>query len=102
MFRRTVFSTTNLLFGKDFNQISLHSEFNQLYFDFVYSDYFNKYSEFKYLLDLINQIDWSGVPEFNNPISLLFFAISEVGKKYFMFFSLSSFGSDILSINKPH
>ncbi len=39
----------------------LHSESNQLYFDFVYSDYFNKHSEFKYLLD------WSSVPEFNNP-----------------------------------
>jgi len=38
----------------------LHSESNQLYFDFVYSDYFNKNSEFKYLLD------WSTVPEFNN------------------------------------
>ncbi len=47
--------------------MSLHSESNQLYFNFVYSDYFNKNSEFKYLLDLINQIDWSVIPEFNNP-----------------------------------
>jgi len=29
--------------------------------------YFNKHSEFKYLLDLINQIDWSVIPEFDNP-----------------------------------
>ncbi len=35
----------------------LHSKSNELYFDFVYSDYFNKNSEFKYLLDLINQIE---------------------------------------------
>ena len=47
--------------------MSLYSESKQLYFDFVYSEYFNKHSEFKYLLDLINQIDWSVIPEFNNP-----------------------------------
>ena len=81
--------------------MSLYSESKQLYFDFVYSEYFNKHSEFKYLLDLINQIDWSVIPEFNNPISLLFFVISGVGKKYFLFFSLSFFGLAILSINKP-
>ncbi len=45
----------------------LYSESKQLYFDFFYSDYFNKHSEFKYLLYLINQIDWSVIPEFNNP-----------------------------------
>jgi len=47
--------------------MSLHSESNQLYFDFVYSDYFNKHSEFKFVFDLINQIDWPTVPKFNNP-----------------------------------
>ena len=47
--------------------MSLYSEFKQLYFDFVYSDYFNNHSEFKYLLDLINQIDLSVISEFNNP-----------------------------------
>ncbi len=47
--------------------MSLYSESKQLYFGFVYNEYMHKHSEFKYLLDLINQIDWSVIPEFNNP-----------------------------------
>jgi len=47
--------------------MSLYSESKQLYFDFVYSCYFNKHSEFKYSFDLINYIDWSVIPEFDNP-----------------------------------
>jgi hypothetical protein len=46
--------------------MSLYSNSSQLYFDFVYSDYFNKYSEFKYLPDLIKVIDWFVVPAFNH------------------------------------
>ncbi len=65
--RYDVFSTTNLLFRKVVNQMSLYSESKQLYFDFVYSDYSNKYYEFKYLFGLINHIDWSVIPEFDNP-----------------------------------
>ena len=60
--RYNVFSTTNLLSRKEVLQMSYYSNASQLY-----SDYFNKHSEFKYLLDLINQIDWSVIPEFNNP-----------------------------------
>ncbi len=66
--RYNVFGTTNLLSRKEVNQLSLHSNSSQLYFDFVYSDYFNKHSEFKYLLYLINQIDWSSASEFDNPM----------------------------------
>ena len=39
--------------------MSLYSESKQLYFSFVYDEYMHKHSEFNYLLDLINQIDWS-------------------------------------------
>jgi len=65
--RYNLFGTANLLSHKVVIQMSLYSKSKQLYFDFVYSDYFNKHSEFKHLLDLINQIDWSVISEFNNP-----------------------------------
>jgi|LSQX01.3.fsa_nt_gb hypothetical protein len=41
-----------------------YSNASQLYFDFVYDQYLNVHSESKYLLDLINVIDWSVVPNF--------------------------------------
>ena len=41
-----------------------YSNASQLYFDFVYDQYLNEHSESKYLLDLINVIDWSVVPNF--------------------------------------
>jgi len=46
--------------------LSLYGNSSQLYFDFVYSDYMKEHSEFKYLLDLIDMIDWSVVGDFNN------------------------------------
>ncbi len=46
--------------------MSLFGKSSQLYFDFVYSDYLKEHSEFKYLLDLFDMIDWSVVPDFNN------------------------------------
>lgn len=48
--------------------MSLYGNSSQLYFDFVYSDYMKEHSEFKYLLDLIDMIDWSVVPDFSNKI----------------------------------
>lgn len=44
--------------------MSYYSNASQLYFDFVYDQYLNVHSESKYLLDLINVIDWSVVPNF--------------------------------------
>ncbi|HOP34566.1 MAG TPA: hypothetical protein PKY75_05440, partial [Defluviitoga tunisiensis] len=44
--------------------MSYYSNASQLYFDFVYDQYLNEHSESKYLLDLINVIDWSVVPNF--------------------------------------
>jgi len=44
--------------------MSYYSNASQLYFDFVYDQYLNVHSESKYLLDLINVIDWSIVPNF--------------------------------------
>ncbi|HPU60393.1 MAG TPA: hypothetical protein PK723_04510 [Candidatus Pacearchaeota archaeon] len=41
--------------------MSYYSNASQLYFDFVYDQYLNEHSEFRYLLDLINVIDWSVV-----------------------------------------
>ncbi|POZ88370.1 hypothetical protein [Petrotoga sibirica] len=46
--------------------MSSYGNSSQLYFNFVYSDYMKEHSEFKYLLDLIDMIDWSVVPDFNN------------------------------------
>jgi len=47
--------------------MSLHSESKQIYFGLVYNEYIQKHSEFKYLFGLINHIDWSVIPEFDNP-----------------------------------
>jgi len=65
--RYNVFGTTKFIIPQGGSQMSLYSESKQLYFSFVYDEYMHKHSEFKYLLDLINQIDWSVIPEFNNP-----------------------------------
>jgi len=46
--------------------LSLYGNSSQLYLDFVYSDYMKEHSEFKYLLNLIDMIDWSVVPDFGN------------------------------------
>ena len=45
--------------------MSYYSNASQLYFDFVYDHYLNEHSKSKYLLDLINVIDWPVVPNFN-------------------------------------
>ncbi len=65
--RYNVFGTTNLLSCKEVNRMSLHSESKQIYFGLVYNEYIQKHSEFKYLFGLINHIDWSVIPEFDNP-----------------------------------
>jgi hypothetical protein len=63
-----LFDTTFLLSRKEVIQLSLFGNSSQLYFDFVYSDYLKEHSEFSYLLDLIDMIDWSVVPDFSNKI----------------------------------
>ncbi len=44
--------------------MSYYSNASQLYFDFVYDQCLNKHFEFKYILGLINVIDWSVIPNF--------------------------------------
>ncbi len=44
--------------------MSYYSIASQIYFDSVYYQCLNEHSESKYLLDLINVIDWSVVPNF--------------------------------------
>lgn len=39
---------------------------SQFYLDFVYDDYLNNHSEFKYFIDLISLCDWSNIPLFKN------------------------------------
>jgi|JMBX01.1.fsa_nt_gb hypothetical protein len=62
----SVLGATNLLSCKMVNQMFLHSESKQIYFGSVYDEYMHNPSEFKYLLDLINQNDWPSIPEFDN------------------------------------
>ncbi|MDD3601337.1 MAG: hypothetical protein PHF96_06385 [Defluviitoga tunisiensis] len=46
--------------------MSLFSNPSQLYFDFIYHQYLHEHYEFKYRIDLINQINWSSISVFNN------------------------------------
>jgi len=82
--RYNVFGTTNLLSRKEVNHMSLFSNFSQLYFDFVYHQYLNEHSEFKYLHDLINVIDWSVVPAFNHKYGRLGYSNQSILKALFV------------------
>jgi len=64
--------------------MSYYSNASQLYFDFVYDQYLNEHSESKYLLDLINVIDWSVVPNFNHKHGRLGYSNQSILKALFV------------------
>ena len=64
--------------------MSYYSNASQLYFDFVYDQYLNVHSESKYLLDLINVIDWSVVPNFNHKRGRLGYSNQSILKALFV------------------
>ena len=64
--------------------MSYYSNASQLYFDFVYDQYLNEHSESKYLLDLINVIDCSVVPNFNHKHGRLGYSNQSILKALFV------------------
>ncbi len=64
--------------------MSLFSNSSQLCFDFVYRQYLNEHSEFKYLLDLINVIDRSVIPAFNHKYGRLGYSNQSILKVLFV------------------
>jgi len=64
--------------------MSYYSIASQLYFDFVYDQCLNEHSESKYLLDLINVIDWSLVPNFIHKRSRLGYSNQSILKALFI------------------
>jgi len=79
-----VFGSRNLLSCKEVNQMSLYSESKQLYFDFFYVQYLNEHFELKYLLDLINVIDWSVIPNFYHKCGRLDYSKQSILKAMFV------------------